>query len=52
MLDDQMDKLCNNSKVLNQTNQLQTQIMMERCSPLLKQEHPKHVHLLTAELQR
>ena len=30
------DKSCNNSKVPNQTNQLQTQIMIERSNPLLE----------------
>ena len=32
----QKKKLCNNSKVPNQTNQLQTQIMIERGNPLLE----------------
>ena len=32
MLNDQRDKLCNNSKVPNQTNQFQTQIMIERAT--------------------
>ena len=99
MLNDQKDKLCNNSKVSNQTNQFQTQIMIElgnpllepiergnplleltreqrkmeekrpvprrsihvlftkklskaieRGNPLLKQEEPKHVHLMTARV--
>ena len=36
MLNDQTAKLCNNSKVPNQTNQIQTQIMMERGNPLLE----------------
>ena len=37
ILNDQKDKLCNNSKVSNRTNQFQTQIMMiERSNPLLK----------------
>ena len=36
MLNDQKDKLCNNSKVPNKTNQLQTQIMIERGNPLLE----------------
>ena len=37
LLNDQMDKLCNNPKVPNQTNQLLTQIMMiERGNPLLE----------------
>ena len=31
-----------------QSNQRQTQIMIERGNPLLKQEHPKHVHLMPA----
>ena len=35
-------------KVPNQTNQLQTKIMIERGNLLLKQEQPKHVHLMTA----
>ena len=87
MLNAKRDKLCNNSKVPNQTNQFQIQIMIERCNPLLeqpkdrveveekrpvlrrskhvlfmkklsnmiergnplvKQEHTKHVHLMTA----
>ena len=58
MLNDQRDKLCKNSKVPYQTNQFQIQIKKERCisllepiergNPLLKQEQPKHVHLMTA----
>ena len=36
MLHDQKDKLCNNSKVSNRTNQFQTQIMIEWCNPLLE----------------
>ena len=83
------DKLCNDPEVSNRTNQLQTQIMIERCNPLLErtreprkmeeerpvlrrskhvlftkklsnmiergnpllnQEEPKHVHLMTARV--
>ena len=36
MLNDQKDKLCNDPEVSNRTNQLQTQIMIERCNPLLE----------------
>ena len=36
MLNDQKDKLCNNSKVSNRTNQFQTQIMIERDNLLLE----------------
>ena len=37
LLYDQMDKLCSNTKFPNQTNQLQTQIMMrEQGNPLLQ----------------
>ena len=36
MLNDRMDKLCNNSKVSNRTNQFQTRIMIERGNPLLE----------------
>ena len=35
MLNDQKDKLCNNPEVSNRTNQLQTQVMIELCNPLL-----------------
>ena len=34
MLNDQMDKFCSDSKIPNQTNQFQTQIMIERSNPL------------------
>ena len=34
MLNDQKDKLCNSLKVPNRTNQIQTQIMIERGNPL------------------
>ena len=36
ILNDQREKLCNNLKVPNQTNQFQTQIMIERGNPLLE----------------
>ena len=46
------EKLFNNPKVLNQANQIQTQIMIERGNPLFAvgQEHPKHVSLMTAQI--
>ena len=50
MLNDQKDKLCSKSKVPNRTNQFQTQIKIERGNPLLKQEQPKRVHLMTARV--
>ena len=34
LLNDQRDKLCNNLKVPNRTNQFQTQILIERGNPL------------------
>ena len=36
MLNDQKDKLCNNVEVSNRTNQIQTQVMIERGNPLLE----------------
>ena len=36
LLNDQRDKLCNNFKVPNRTNQFQTQIVIERGNPLLE----------------
>ena len=36
VLNDQKDKLCNNSKDSNRTNQFQTQIMIERGKPFLE----------------
>ena len=36
MLNDQKDKLCNNSEVSNRNNQFQTQVMIERANPLLE----------------
>ena len=54
MFNDKMDKLFNNLKVPNQTNQIQTQIMMiERGNPLFavtqvtRKVPTKHVHLMT-----
>ena len=34
LFDNQMEKLCNNLKVPNQANQIQTQMMIEQGSPL------------------
>ena len=54
LLDDQMEKLCNNLKVPNQANQMQIQIMIERWNPLFavtqvtRKVPPKHVSLMTA----
>ena len=55
LLNDQRDKLFNNLKVPNQTNQIQTQIMViERGHPLFavtqvtRKVQDKHVHLMTA----
>ena len=54
LLDNQREKLCNISKVSNQANQIQTQIMIERRSPLFaatpitRKVPPKHVPLVTA----
>ena len=44
LLNNQMEKLCNNPKVANQDNQIQTQIMIERGNALfaLKEEQEKH----------
>ena len=36
MLNDQKDKLCNNLKVSNRTNQFQTQVVIERGNPFLE----------------
>ena len=44
MLNGQKDTLCNNPEVSNRTNQLQTQVVIERCNPLfaLKEEQEEH----------
>ena len=52
LLDNQKEKLCDNSKVPNQTNQFQIQIMIERGSPLLENQPKERVKWLKNQPRR